>query len=213
MSFFIKLGRHASHGQRMDPIEFLGQRLKVKVTIDIYRNKLVSTIETKPLCASSSNLADVLAIVRRRTLLNLEVKVTINLHGYKLVNKPFQRSKVKFTIDMYMYGNKLVNTIYRLKVNVVCLFIELGRHVYHGERMNSIDFGCYRSKVKVTMCIIDKCGVRGDATLCIVIFQNMNQSNTLPVHKHIVFHVVMRIYTPNLSKRPPKLHDLEMCHS
>ena len=43
---------------------------------------------------------------------------------------------------------------------------------YHGERMNSIDFGCYRSKVKVTMtmCIIDKCGVRGDATLCVVIF-------------------------------------------
>ena len=26
------------------------------------------------------------------------------------------------------------------------------------------------SKVKVTMGIIDKCGVRGDATLCVVIF-------------------------------------------
>ena len=52
------------------------------------------------------------------------------------------------------------------------LFVELGRYVYHGERMNSIDFGCYRSKVKImmTMCIIDKCGVRGDATLCVVIF-------------------------------------------
>ena len=36
--------------------------------------------------------------------------------------------------------------------------------------MNSIDFGGYRSKVKVTMGIIDKCGVRGDATLCVVIF-------------------------------------------
>ena len=56
------------------PIEFGGQRSKVKVTIDIYRIKLVNTIETKPLCASSSNLADVLAIVRRRTLLILEVK-------------------------------------------------------------------------------------------------------------------------------------------
>ena len=36
--------------------------------------------------------------------------------------------------------------------------------------MNSIDFGGHRSKVKVTMGIIDKCGVRGDATLCVVIF-------------------------------------------
>ena len=42
--------------------------------------------------------------------------------------------------------------------------------MYHGERMNSIDFGGYRSKVKVTMGIIDKCGVRRDAMLCVVIF-------------------------------------------
>ena len=74
MCFFIKLGRHASHSERMDPIEFGGQRSKVNVTIDIYGNKLVNTIETKPLCASSSNLADVIAIVRRRTLLILEVR-------------------------------------------------------------------------------------------------------------------------------------------
>ena len=38
--------------------------LKVKVTIHIYGNKLVNTIETEPLCASSSNFADSLAIVR-----------------------------------------------------------------------------------------------------------------------------------------------------
>ena len=36
--------------------------------------------------------------------------------------------------------------------------------------MNSIDFGDPRSKVKVTMDIINKCGVRGDATLCVVIY-------------------------------------------
>ena len=36
--------------------------------------------------------------------------------------------------------------------------------------VNSIDFGGHSSKVKVTMGIIDKCGVRGDATLCVVIF-------------------------------------------
>ena len=74
MCFFINLGRHVSHSERMDPIDFGDQRSKVKVTIDIYGKKLVNMIETKPLCASSSNLADMLAIVRGQTLLILEVK-------------------------------------------------------------------------------------------------------------------------------------------
>ena len=52
----------------------------------------------------------------------------------------------------------------------MCLFILLDRHLNHGEKMTSIDFEGYRSKEKVTMGIIDKCGVRGDATLCVVIF-------------------------------------------
>ena len=58
MCFSIKLARRVSHSERMYPIDFGGQRSKVKVIIDIYGNKLVNTIETKPLCASSSNLAD-----------------------------------------------------------------------------------------------------------------------------------------------------------
>ena len=36
--------------------------------------------------------------------------------------------------------------------------------------MNSIDFGGHRSEVKATMGIIYKCGVRMDATLCVVIY-------------------------------------------
>ena len=45
--------------------------------------------------------------------------------------------------------------------------------------MNPIDFGCQRSKVKVTMGIIYKCGVRGDATLCVVIFYfDMSSQNS-----------------------------------
>ena len=36
-------------------------------------------------------------------------------------------------------------------------------------RMNSIDFGGHRSKLKVRMGIVDKCGVRSDATHCVVI--------------------------------------------
>ena len=40
--------------------------------------------------------------------------------------------------------------------------------------VNHIDFGGHSSKVKVTMGIIGKCGVRGDATLCVVIFYPLN---------------------------------------
>ena len=36
--------------------------------------------------------------------------------------------------------------------------------------VNPIVFGGHSSKVNVTMVIIDKCGVCGDATLCVVIF-------------------------------------------
>ena len=39
--------------------------------------------------------------------------------------------------------------------------------------VNPIDFGGHSSKVNVTMGIIDKCGVRGDATLCVVIFSGL----------------------------------------
>ena len=46
MYFFIKLDRDVNHGERMDPIDFEGERSKVKVTMDIYGNKLVNTIAT-----------------------------------------------------------------------------------------------------------------------------------------------------------------------
>ena len=36
--------------------------------------------------------------------------------------------------------------------------------------VNPIDFGGHSSKGKVTMGIIDKCGVCRDATLCVVIY-------------------------------------------
>ena len=46
---------------RMDPIIL---EVKGQVTIDMYGKKLVYTIEIKPLCASSSNLADILIMMR-----------------------------------------------------------------------------------------------------------------------------------------------------
>ena len=72
MCFLIKLGRHVRHGERMNPIDFGGQRSKVKVTMDLYRNKLVNMIETKLLCISLSNLADMLTMVNP---IDLEVTV------------------------------------------------------------------------------------------------------------------------------------------
>ena len=45
--------------------------------------------------------------------------------------------------------------------------------------VNPIDFGGQISKVKVMMGIIDKCGMRGDATLCIVIFSKRNKNPVL----------------------------------
>ena len=64
MCFLIKLGRHISHSERIDRIDFGGKRSKVKVTIDMYGNKLVNRIEAKPLCESSSNMADMLNMTR-----------------------------------------------------------------------------------------------------------------------------------------------------
>ena len=73
MCFLIKLSRYVRHGERMNyvrhgermnPIDFEGQRSKVKVTMDIYGNKLVNTIETKPLHISLSNLAGMLTMMR-----------------------------------------------------------------------------------------------------------------------------------------------------
>ena len=58
----------------MNPIDFGGQMSKVMVTMAIYGNKLVNTIETKPLCISLSNLAEMLSMVRGWTLFILEVK-------------------------------------------------------------------------------------------------------------------------------------------
>ena len=74
MCLFIKLGRHVHYDERMNPIEFGSRWSKVKVTTDIYGNKLLNTILNKPLCVSTSISADMLAIVRGWTLLLFERK-------------------------------------------------------------------------------------------------------------------------------------------
>ena len=72
--FFVKLGSNVNHDEKMNPLDSGDQRSKVKVTVDIYGNKLVNTIETTSLHVSLSNLADMLTMMRGRTLLILEVK-------------------------------------------------------------------------------------------------------------------------------------------
>ena len=57
----------------IDTIDFGGRRSKINVTIDICGNKLVNSIAIKLLCASLSHLADMLTMVRGRTLLILGV--------------------------------------------------------------------------------------------------------------------------------------------
>ena len=109
----------------MNPIDFEGQRSKVKVTMDIYGNKLLNMIETKPLCISLTNLADILTTVNP-----IDLEVTVH---------------------------------------------------------------------RVTMGIIDKCGVRGDATLCVVIFiTNIDLQSYFSVTVHYCYtssiHVLVRVY-------------------
>ena len=109
MCFFIKLGRHVSHGERMNPIDFEGQRSKVKVTMDIYGDKLVNMIETKPLCISSSNLAEILTVERMDH-----------------IDFGCQRSRSQWTrMEIIYEPNK--------DLNIVRFLFKLGRHVNHGK--------------------------------------------------------------------------------
>ena len=91
--FFVKLCIYVNHDERMNPIDFWSSEVKGQGHNGHNGNKLVNKIETKLLCISLSNLAEMFSMVRAWTLLILEG----------------QRSKVKVTI--YIYGNKLVNTI------------------------------------------------------------------------------------------------------
>ena len=68
---------------------------------------------------------------------------------------------------MDLYGNNLVNT---KETKPFC--VSSSNLVDMLSMGNPIDL-----EVKVTMGIIDKCGVRGDATLCVVIFIENSNDN------------------------------------
>ena len=72
----------------------------------------MNTKETKPLCISSSNLAEMLIIVRGRTLLILKVR------GQRLMS---HWTRMEMSCEP--------NT----DLTIVCFLIKLGRHVNHGK--------------------------------------------------------------------------------
>ena len=115
----------------MNPIDFGGQRSKAKVTIDKYGNKLVNNIEAKPLCASSSKLADIFTMI---SMIRIDP-----------IDFGDQSSKVNVTIDKY--GNKLVNTI---ETKPLCAFSSNLAYMLAIVRdMDLIDFGGQRSKAAI----------------------------------------------------------------
>ena len=83
--------------------------------MDMYGNKLVNMKETKLLCISSSNLAEMLIMVRGCTQLILEARG--------------QRSRSQWT---HMEINWEPNT----DLTVVCFIIKLGRHVNYGKHID-----------------------------------------------------------------------------
>ena len=112
--------------------------------MDINGYKLVNTIETKPLCMSSSNLAVMLTLMRGWTLSILEVKGQSHSgHVWKY--------------DVILIQTKPLCASLSSLADMLTM-------------VNPIDFLGYSSMVNVKMGFIDKCGVREDATLCVVIF-------------------------------------------
>ena len=73
---------------------------------------LVNTIEIKPLCYSSSNLADMLTMMRGCNLLILEVR--------------YQKSR-SYTLTFWYIWKQVFE--HDRDYTVVCYFIKLGRHV------------------------------------------------------------------------------------
>ena len=67
--------------------------------------------------------------------------------------------------------------------------------------MNSIDFGGRRSEVKAMIAIIYKCGVRGDATLCVVIFFSSPEPKAQVSYCHSAPSVVRPSVRPSV-RRP-----------
>ena len=119
MYFFIKLDRDVNHSERMDPNDFGGLRSKVKVTMDIYANKLVNTIGV--------------------TYFFIKLGRDVN-HGERIDPIDFG-GKVKVTVDQTE-----IRYDPNADLTVMYFFMKLGRDVNHGERMNSIDIGGLSSK-------------------------------------------------------------------
>ena len=113
MCFLIKLGRHVSHCERINPIDYEGQRSKVKVTMDIYGNKLVNTIATKPLCISLSHLVEMLTRVRGWILLILEARGQRSRSQWTRMENPIESNPLCASLSNLADILTTVNPIWR----------------------------------------------------------------------------------------------------
>ena len=113
--------------------------------MDMYGNKLVNMIATKLVCASSSNLADMLTMVRGWTLLILEVRG--------------QRSRSQWThIIMFnvIFGTLCIRHCGQDTVYSLCpIAFTLHMYVVGDQWRNPIDFGSrgQRSRSTLALCI------------------------------------------------------------
>ena len=70
----VKLGTLTTYDKRMNPIDFQGQGLKVKVTSCILMLNLVNTIQTEPFQLGQSDLVHILLMIRGWHLLIFKVR-------------------------------------------------------------------------------------------------------------------------------------------
>ena len=139
MDFFIRLGKHVNHGERMNPIDFEGQRS--------HRDHFVRRLSVCAcVCLSDSHTSPHIGITDLSGIVCFFIRLEQSVFNYRIYPRAtllWFRGSVRLSVR----GPCECDRVY----TVAYFFVKLGRHVNHDERMYPINFGGQRSKVKVTM--------------------------------------------------------------
>ena len=136
MDFFIRLGKHVNHGERMNPIDFEGQRS--------HRDHFVRRLSVCAcVCLSDSHTSPHIGITDLSGVVCFFIRLEQSVFNYLRATLLWCRGSVRLSVR----GPCECDRVY----TVAYFFVKLGRHVNHDERMHPIDCGGQRSKVKVTM--------------------------------------------------------------